>query len=413
MATQNFYDIHFHAMNLAHPNILAFAKRINWRLLLLASPLAPAAALFGFQKFKNVQNLLSVMENDAGAFFMLVEYYLREQGPVKNGAINIGDESFTSIVITPLLMDFGFKNIPTETFYRIPPRKPIVSQVEDVFSGIADYCAHELREVIADGKTEYKVVDRTSNRLFEIYPFLGLNTQNYTLAEIEKMLEKYFSDYRARYEDFKAKLGKFEGYIDGMRSNFFAGIKLYPPIGFNPWPAETKERAKVECLYGFCCAKEIPLTVHCSDGGFKLHKKAADFTCPDRWISVLSDQRFGSLKLNLAHFGKQSTKKYFLFSQEGWRSRILELISYPNVFTDFSYIGVDEEHYGMLKEVYEANPALNDKLLFGSDFMINLLDVASYNTYLDLFCTTTSFGVAQKKSLCNTNPEKFLWRQAT
>jgi hypothetical protein len=326
----------------------------------------------------------------------------------------VGDESFDGIVITPLMMDFGLKNIPTDTFYRIPPRKPIVSQVEDVFNGIADYCAHELQAATENGETVYNVVDRDPEAapLFEIYPFLGINTKNYTSKEMDKMLVKYFSDYRGSYADFKKKLGKFDGDIEHMDSNFFAGIKLYPPIGFDPWPADNDERAKVEQLYEFCCGNEIPVTVHCSDGGFQLVKDAVNLTCPDRWAKVFSEERFKTLKLNFAHFGKQSKKKYLFFSQDGWRKRVIELLSYPNVYTDFSYVGLDDEDYRMLEEACDAHQVLANKLLFGSDFMINLLDVESYNSYLNLFCKPDLFKGRPKTALCTTNPEKFLWRQA-
>ena len=34
------------------------------------------------------------------------------------------------------------------------------------------------------------------SKLFEIYPFLGLNTANYTLTEMkDQLLNKYFSEY--------------------------------------------------------------------------------------------------------------------------------------------------------------------------------------------------------------------------
>lgn len=413
---KNFYDVHFHAMNLAHPNLLAFVKRINWPLLLLATPLAPLATLFGARKVKNAQNLLSVMENDVGAFFMMVEYYLKQPGgPAHDGRIWVGEEGFDRIVITPLMMDFGFKNILSDTFYGIPPRKPIASQVEDVFNGIAEYCTHELRSVSENGEIVYSVVERDPDAipLFEIYPFLGINTRNYKAKEIEKMLVKYFADYRGKYADFKKKLGKFDGDIERMDSNFFAGIKLYPPIGFDPWPADRDERAKVECLYEYCCQMEIPITVHCSDGGFQLDKDAADLTCPDRWVQVFLEERFGTMKLNFAHFGKQSRKKYLFFSQDGWRKRVIQLLSYPNVYTDFSYVGMDDEHYRMLEETYDAHPILANKMLFGSDFMINLLDAESYNSYLNLFCQPDVFKGRPKSALCSANPERFLWRQET
>lgn len=412
MPEQNFYDIHFHAMNLAHPNILSFVSRIKWRMLLLASPLAPLAVFLAKDKINNVQNLLSVMENDIGGFFMLVEYFLCREGPVKNDSLVVGGSKYRKIIITPLLMDFGYKNMQGETFYNIPPQKPIVAQVEDVFTGIANYCAGEISKTAENGATRYNVEPRLSENVFEIYPFLGLNTVNYDLPRLEKMMTKYFADYRGRYEDFKAAHGKFVGDIESLRSNVFAGVKLYPPIGFDPWPDEAEERKKVEFLYEFCCAKEIPVTVHCSDGGFDLDDNAPLLTCPDRWSLVLRQKRYETLKLNFAHFGKQTKKKFLLFSQDAWRSRILELMKVcPNVYADFSYLGMDEKSYEMLSRLCNANPFLCERLLFGSDFMINLLDLESYNHYLELFAATEYFAGEQKAAFCRINPEKFLWRR--
>ncbi len=413
MTGRKFYDIHFHAMNLAHPNILAFIRQINWQLLLLASPLASIAAAVGGRTIKNVQNLLSVMENDIGSFLMLVEYYLKQNGLVSNDSLVIGGERFASIVITPLMMDFGYKNILTDTFYKIPPQKPIVSQVTDVFKGIRDYCATELIVEQENGRIKYDTAPRKGRAIFEVYPFLGINTKNYDLAHVEKMLDKYFRDYNGSYNDFRTNLGRFNGDIDEMRSNYFAGIKLYPPIGFDPWPTGNKEElAKVECLYTFCCGKDIPVTVHCSDGGFKLDRKAHELTSPVKWTEVLTRKRYQSLKLNFAHFGKQSRKKYLFLSRNDWRDKILRLIGeYPNIYADLSYVGTDMEHYRMLEEIYQSNPHIAGRLLFGSDFMINLMDMESYNSYLEIFSGTDSFSASQKVDLCNINPEQFLWRQ--
>jgi len=400
-------------MNLAHPNILAFIRQINWQLLLLASPLAAIAAAVGGRTIKNVQNLLSVMENDIGSFLMLVEYYLKRNGLVSNDSLVIGGERFDSIVITPLMMDFGYKNILTDTFYRIPPQKPIVSQVTDVFKGIRDYCANELIEKQENGRTTYDTAPRKGKAIFEVYPFLGINTKNYDLAHVEKMLDKYFSSYHGNYDDFRINQGRFNGDIEEMRSNYFAGIKLYPPIGFDPWPSGNKEElAKVECLYTYCCMKNIPVTVHCSDGGFVLDKNARELTSPAKWAEVMAQERFHSLKLNFAHFGKQSRKKYLFVSRHEWREMVMGLIrECPNVYADLSYVGTDRENYRMLEEIYIKNPHIAGRLLFGSDFMINLMDMESYNSYLEIFSGTGSFSARQKVDLCNINPEQFLWRK--
>lgn len=413
-----FYDVHFHALNLSHPNILAFVRKLNWQLLALATPLlATPVTLLARESLGRVLNLLTVMENDTGSFFMLVEHYLRgdplTRGLLDGDGLLVGGERYAGIVLTPLMMDFGFKNICSRTYYRLPPQKPIVSQVEDLFTGIRAYREGELHAESRDDRTTAWIVPRISPPLFEIYPFLGLNTRNYDLADLKRLLAKYFGAYEGRYADFRKNLGTFQGNIGDLGSHCFAGIKLYPPIGFNPWPAADGrggEREKVEHLYGFCCDHGIPVTVHCSDGGFELAEDPHGLTDPGNWAAVLAQKPFATLKLNFAHFGKQSRRRYLLLSRTAWRQRILALLrEYPRLYTDFSYVGLAEEDYRMLAEHCRTSPWLGERLLFGSDFMISLLSLESYNACLGGFAGTPAFNDAQKGALCHANPERFLW----
>lgn len=343
MSEAKFYDAHCHFMNLSHPNFLAFLQRLNLPLLMLFGP-------FLLQRnYNKIKNLLSVMENDLGTLFLIMERFLLEdEGLWENGILKIGGNLYSKIVLTPLMMDFGYKGrTDPGIYYNFPSQKPIAEQVCDLFNGIRKY------------------TKESKNRLFEIYPFLGLNTQNYPLDDetgakviqrpdleklndplrqkvkyniatgkltfygkmlkkeqqalemlfdndqdkhavkllfdksqkiktrttLRKLLDKYFADYHALPEELAAKMGKFTGNIDRMGCNFFAGIKVYPPLGFDPWPEDDPEElAKVKLLYEYCSAKRIPVTSHCNSGGFvvtdkKLSKK---ITSPERWERVLN-----------------------------------------------------------------------------------------------------------------------------
>lgn len=81
--------------------------------------------------------LLSLLENDLGNYFLLTEYFLKNIDPKvvsPDNTVTIGDVTFKKIVLTPLIMDYGYKNLEQPgIFYNIPPRKPIRSQVIDVF----------------------------------------------------------------------------------------------------------------------------------------------------------------------------------------------------------------------------------------------------------------------------------------
>ena len=289
MSEAKFYDAHCHIMNLSHPNLLAFLQRLNLPMIMLFAPLLPFLMK---QNYNKIKNLLSVMENDLGTLLLMMERFLLEDERLwENGQLWIGGNLYSKIILTPLLMDFGYKGrTDPGIYYNLPSKKPIAEQVCDLFNGIRKYTKESKR------------------KLFEIYPFLGLNTQNYPLDDetsekviqrpdleqlnetlrqkvkynvttgkltfygrmlkkeeqalemffendqdkhavkllfdksqkiktrttLRKLLDKYFADYQALPEELEAKMGKFTGNIDRMGCNFFAGIKVYPPLGFDP-----------------------------------------------------------------------------------------------------------------------------------------------------------------------------------
>ncbi len=417
MAERKFYDVHCHVMNLSHPNFVAFMRRfepmvkenklkiyLGGNLLFfsyfLFSTLSPRVFNWVLKRIgvkgmvDRVKNLLVIMEHDAGSVFSLLEQEVGRE--FTNGRkLIIGSYNYDKIVLTPLMMDFGYKNMTNPHLYynSIPVQKPIVEQVQDLFNGIKTYYALGHRE----------------ERLIEIYPFLGINTANYELAKIEKMLEKYFGAYRGKAVDFQKNLGKFTGNIDEMGSNFFSGIKVYPPLGFDPWPEEREERKKVELIYDFCTARGIPLTTHCGNGGYRIiDSGTADlYTSPARWERVL--KRYPRLKLNFGHLGNQGKRR------DQWEKEILALImKYPHVYGDFSCRGFDNRYYQSLKQVLnqgdeEFKKRVRQHILFGSDFTINLFWTDSYHNYIKIFQDTPYLTEEEKHTFASVNPENFLF----
>ena len=404
---KNFYDIHFHAFNLSHPNILAFLSRINLRLLFMTTPVsAPIMGICGWDK--RVRNLLTMLENDLGNYFLVLEYYLRKSAHVRGNYIITGDNQYArediyeKIILCPLIMDFGYKNILSKTFYRIPAQKPVAEQTTDLLNGINFYNNHHLRVTEASGKIPRvaHAPAQKKEKLFEIYPFLGLNPANYTYAGIIKLLDEFFCDYDGKHATAYENMGGKSG---------FAGIKLYPPLGFDPWPDDPEEKQKNHYLYSYCEKKQIPITTHCSDGGFAVCDEAQEFTNPAKWRAVL--EHYPQLKINFAHLGKQDKKKFILFSKTAWQKDVLALLKdYPNTYADFSCTAFDDKYYRELARLIRDNPgAAAGKLLFGSDFMINLLWCDSYNEYLELFLKTGQLARENKQALCSDNPARFLW----
>jgi len=405
MKEKTFYDIHMHAFNLSHPYLLAFIQRLKiHQILVLNSLLGPVASLLIGQNLNKIKNMLAVMENDIGSFFLLMEEYLRRDSKTPlliDGKLHVGGNVYSKIILTPLMMDFGFKDIKDNpnTYYNELSQKPIVEQVVDVFNGIKKY------------------KNQSAAAIFEIYPFLGLNTKNYDMGRLEKMLGKYFGGYQGSRQNLYRNMGEFDGDIEYLGSNSFAGVKLYPPLGFNPWPDNEEELDKVKYLYRYCSDKGVPITAHGSEGGFVVITKneAKDYTSISKWASVLEE--YPGLRLNLAHFPIRD-RMLGIFPKKKRLKEILELVlNYNNVYVDFSNRAINNQYYVSLNMLFEGlsddlRLKLKKRILFGSDFTINLMLIQSYNSYLDIFSKSTTFDKEEKNCFCSTNPEQFLFSEA-
>jgi hypothetical protein len=470
MKNKTFYDIHVHAFNLSHPNLSVFLSRNDWldktidtfrifkllliiALLIVLSPLIILVYLFcilyillTFKKLrKTLKNLthfifgkylsstiqkilrtLTFYEIPLEYQFLVMDHFLKSKEPkfnMKENKITIGTEAYDKIVLCPLVIDFGYKNMTESVFYNSTPKKPIANQVGDLLYAIRTYYRFHVR--VMNNKmvlsNEIDLEEGKREKLFEIYPFMGLDPQNYgSWKEIEKLLDKYFKEFEkdepadVRRERLFKKMGILDSNMynktEGYYQNIFAGIKVYPQLGFDPYPDDMEMRKKVEKLYQYCIAKRIPIISHCSDGGYKPADND-ELTSPlGRWKKVLeakdenSEPLFSELTLCFAHFGSQSNNK------TEWRNAIIELTKkYPNVYTDISCNDMTAEYYRKLGKLFNhRNPQFHERILFGSDFSINLLatETESYNQYLKAFADTN---IAHKTDLCERNPERFLF----
>lgn len=432
MEENTFYDIHMHAFNLSHPDFRAFISRFRMDvykmdLLLIIAGFISFIALFPiFRRFiksitdrilNKISNLLSVMENDTGSLFLLTEDCAREdKNPLlDDSGLHIGGKAYKRMVLTPLMMDFGRKGSKDNLriHYQKPSEKPIVEQVIDVFNGIRKY---KNANSSSDLREKYPYLTQNTNRIIEIYPFLGLATKNYDMPRIKKMLDKYFGEYAGSRTDLANNMGKFDGNIENIGSNFFAGIKVYPPLGFDPWPDNKEELEKVSHLYSYCCKKDIPITCHGSKGGFVVVKKRElrNYTRISKWEEVM--RHFPELKLNLAHLPMRE-KILMIFpnlKHPRLKAMLRIVLNNENVYVDFSNRAINDKYYKSLRKVIDNLPAeqktkLTERILFGSDFTVNLMSIESYNKYLDIFSKTGYLTPEEKDSFCCVNPERFLF----
>lgn len=411
MSKAAFYDAHCHALTLSHPSFLAFTQTLRRRGLeeayaQFSSPNYLIAALF-FKGGDRVRNMLSVMERDAGSIFELMEDDLEGKfsGPgaepplVGRGELRLGNLRFDRLVLCPLIMDFeGFAYVPSEgTYYDRPSVKPVRAQIRDVLEGIRDYRR------------------RRPEGFLEVRPFVGVEPRHYGIEELGSFLDEAFSGYErggaASSRAFAAMRDFDEESPPPCR---FAGVKVYPPLGFDPWPDEGPEREKAELLWSFCEERRIPVVTHCDDQGFRVVslEDAWRHTSPERWERVL--EAHPGLRLDFAHFGVQYSHPLGKSASTEWTDRIARLMSlYPNVYADISFDGSEAEYYRWL-EAYMGRlgrrraELLAQRLMFGSDFMVNLTKVASYAEYYRIFARA-ELSEELKLALGHENPERFLF----
>lgn len=416
MKNTAFYDVHCHLMNLSHPAFVAIIESLRHRpreviysQIASFEYLASSMLKRGGEKLRN---LLAVMDNDCADILFLMEDDLagqfedkkkaqfKEPAPLRDGALHIGELSFNALVLTPLVMDFSTPSMfVPDIYYKRPPQKPIEAQIVDIMYAIRRYRA-----------------DRPQGFL-RVYPFLGVNTKNYRAKELVAYLEKWFAGYKKDESEFERRFMSMSANApECAPENYglFAGIKLYPPLGFDPWPDDPAEREKVEILYSFAESRGIPITTHCDDQGYRIIplEESLTYTAPMRYKPVL--EKYPELVLNFAHFGKRYIRMIGGRAQEDWRAQIIDLVlAHSHVYTDFSFTAGEPAFYTELAALLdslskEEAEKLSHRILFGSDFMVNLFKVRSYRDYFELF-SQSGLPEEVKRRFCSENPKQFLF----
>lgn len=407
--TEYFFDCHCHTMTLGQVDITAFLgnllKNADWEVLLgIVGGSARSSDKRISSHVKNILNLLTLMQNDLVGIFNTMEDDLKGEfrgDPLANkSGLQMNGRTYHKLVLTPLLMDFkpapGAKSL---TYYP-QPRKDLRTVINEYSFAIKQY---------------YK---ERPNGLLHIFPFLGINPAAYTQKELESIIEDSFDFYRLKSMTHSVRGSGLLTWMAGHISpkKMFAGIKLYPPMGFDPWPDNKEERRKVEFLYSYAQGASIPITTHCNDGGFVTvdYKQAIKNTHPDKWESVLKN--YPELRLNFAHAGVSSSLQFpnlFGKKEKSWTERIFDIIDrYEHVYTDFSFNGISPKFYHKFSQQFSilekaGRTRYRDKILFGTDFMINLMGIRSYRDYFDIY-QVAELDSELKHRFASINPLLFL-----
>ena len=379
------YDCHMHLLPLSH---ICLASYLDYSF---QNPVSETYAQLTAHDYVmrgilhrqgDVQSLVAVVEHTIANQIALYEGDLRgkyckaksrflldneglklSMGGAENG--NHADSlSYDKLVLCSQIMDF---NIPgSDKVYYPSPDHDIVKQADEILDGIEQF--HK---------------ENPDSRV-EVMPFFGINPLNYTEEEIEGILKNCFDESALKIGNLKI----------GKKGKKFAGIKLYPPMGFDPYPDDEKLRARNEVLYDFCEKNAIPIVTHCDDQGFRMVplEYSFEYTSPERWMKVL--EKHPNLYLDFAHFGTQyyhgtpiQQAALHVHRSLSWRQMILNAMKeYPHVYADLSFGGVDSSMWEDVQEILgkstEAEREVYEKrLLFGTDWPLSLSKIQSVLEY--------------------------------
>ena len=389
-AKREFFDCHLHLMNFEYINFTPLLYYVfeNIRSSLTSGFLSTAYinpqsgkitenftnTLTRFQE--PIKDTIFALEEDIKGHLANNKSFITE-----NGKFKFRNEQYDSYAIIPLCMDFSSEK-NDKPYYKMPYRDKITPFAEDTLEHIKVY------------KKEHK------DTLLSFYPFLGINPKVHSIKKIKDLLERFFN---------------------GKSSEKFYGIKIYPPLGTDPWPINNKDEwNKVELIYSFAEEHNLPITTHCDNQGFRVidTKLAWKYTDPKSWKYAL--MAHPKLKINFAHFGRYYTNTTRVLDKvlsgvlyqptignDSWMKTIIDFIEkYDNVYTDLSFSLTDTSFVKALETMLltknDRIEKLKKHILFGSDFSINLLKIDSYNRYLSNFehsnfeddfvknCTTTN-----------------------
>lgn len=177
----------------------------------------------------------------------------------------------------------------------------------------------------------------------------------------------------------------------------FAGVKLYPPIGFRPHgnedllPEGADYDRELHRLYQWCLDNDVPIKAH-ANNSIPAQPCSGLFASPANWQPVLEE--FRGLRLNLAHFGGfEETAMSQRVCRPGppdWEDLIADMLAeHENLYFDTGHWteiadpkSPERERVRELTEALLARqPLAKKRMMYGSDWsMIGRLP--RHNHYL-------------------------------
>lgn len=224
------------------------------------------------------------------------------------------------------------------------------------------------------------------------------------LKKIQKLKRNYPETVFPFFAVDPRRVGIAQLLEENLQNGTFSGVKLYPPLGYFPTHPDLYP------IYDLCLQYNVPVTAHCSPGGFHtccstVKTQACDrngneetidvivakgydlsacsepkclyFADPDNWVEILENEKYKNLRINLAHFGgEEQFLKYVdgKGEKENWTAKIIRLIKrFDNLYTDISYF-TSVDVAPKIEKLLSDHRFLKDRLMFGTDFVMILND---------------------------------------
>lgn len=369
-------------------------------------------------KIKKLAELIRLFKNDSEKIFAMLDKHYKGE-----------------YTLFPLMFDGDYLLVESmESEY-----KYIRNLIEENNNLVAKAKSTLLQTNEADSDDHAIILDF----LNELFP--PLNQKNNLLGAKKRGFERQYDDIKVLKQNpkYKDRIMPFLG-VDPRRYNIkeylpevgkdklFAGIKVYPPNGFSPMD---KVLVGKDSIFEYCSENQIPIVSHCSYGGFATPAKVIDINSmiipegkdkpevfdgkyvfktgirdgfnnmvlerarvlnnPLLWEEVL--KQYPNLMLVLAHFGSGSHE---------WQANILRMMKkYPNLYTDVSCMSAPD-NLKRVKTIYDSNPEIQDKILYGSDYFLDMFFNDSFDQYLNRM--KKAFGDVMFDKLSSENPILFM-----
>jgi predicted TIM-barrel fold metal-dependent hydrolase len=300
-------------------------------------------------------------------------------------------ENYDEVILTPLVMDFSVMKDSVEE---------VSEQLSQLIAAI-----HQANAVLSANNTR-------------VLPFFGIDMRHFNDCKTQEAVKEKVLTLSGNNFDFEKKRSV------EAKTGTVVGLKLYPSIGFSPYPKNITTRKKYIHFYKVCEENNIPLTVHCQSiksGAYKSTDQDREilngYIDPKNWKKVLPHAE--KLKINFAHFGGDSVLRDTFFNQQTypkrqpgqtWTWEIVKMLKrYPNTYADISafdfnqrtwldafgtMILLDENGFydELIQESPNGNHKLTDKILWGSDWPMVIDDWQnSYQSLFKRFKTALNF----------------------